>query len=148
MVTIPMINHGFSVTFGIISKGIAINVRATRGMTISLACSIGFAGCVPLYNCSDQVRQSSASADSKLHATIYTRDCGATTSELVHVSISPANRARSEEDVVFTFKGEAETVKTTWISDNQLQIAYGIGVVTRQVNAYSGVQISYVEGKK
>ena len=94
----------------------------TRATLLAIVC--GLAGCDSpvLFSCDDTVKGSLTSPDGKCIATVYERDCGATTDFTTHVNLRTTSAGfEGGKNVVFVAKGK-HTVAIEWQNDVTLRV--------------------------
>jgi hypothetical protein len=108
-------------------------------LLLALLCS----GCG---SCGDEVTSESIGPDRASKATLFTRNCGATTDFSTIVSIHrPDNSFSDEGDFVFVAKGQGN-IQLKWISAKALEIhceGRERKYVFRRVTALGDIDISY-----
>ncbi len=72
--------------------------------------------------CSDDVSVEAITPDEKRIATVFVRNCGATTDYVTHVAVNWRSSERNNDDIVFTLAGD-NAVKVIWSDNNTLRIA-------------------------
>ncbi len=121
--------------------------RAMRLFCVLCVVSI-LTGCNP---CSDEVLSEVHSPDGVMTATLFIRDCGATTDFSSIVSIHRKGRGfRSEDDRVFVAKGRHD-FDITWTGPNALMIRCGNCApkeVFRQTAKLGKIDISFDQDSK
>lgn len=86
-------------------------------IVVSVALSV--AGCSP---CADEVIWRRLSPDAKLTATVFLRDCGATTKPVSWVTVHPsAERYDKEKDIALT-ADRVQKIEVTWTDNSNLSI--------------------------
>ncbi len=102
-------------------------------------------GCSNLF-CSNDIIKEVVSPDGKFVATVFDRNCGATTPYLRIVSLRAAKNsfdAESYNDWVFKIKGQPK-VEISWTAIDKLSINYaGSGEAPTLVDSWKEVKISY-----
>ena len=110
--------------------------------SVLLACACTFVGCM----CSDKVLSRSTSPDGGLVATVFERDCGATTDFSTILSISGTSENFKDERVfVFVAKGQ-KGVTVKWTGRRALWVECDGCTrpsVFRQVTALGDIDITY-----
>jgi Family of unknown function (DUF5412) len=95
--------------------------------------------------CDNQLIEDVKSPNGKYTASVFERDCGATTPYIEIVSLhSSAAKFDPEnyDDWVFTVQGRSK-VKATWISDDKLQVSYTYtGEKLTQQEKWNGINIT------
>jgi hypothetical protein len=96
--------------------------------------------------CGDQVMTEVPSPAKKYVATLFERNCGATTSYVRVVTLRPfgdkLNSGRTK-DWVFVTEGQP-TMRLTWKDDKSLEVYFSGGAsVSRQQGTWKDVKISY-----
>jgi hypothetical protein len=77
---------------------------------------------IPSFDCNDEIKVESKSPEGKYTATLYERDCGATTDFSTIVSLrSSSNKFSGEEGRIFVIKGRPQ-IKITWRESISLQV--------------------------
>ncbi|CAN7591585.1 hypothetical protein LJR289_004281 [Pseudoduganella sp. LjRoot289] len=117
-------------------------------LTLFIACGVGmsFSACVEPV-CENQVLREISSPDGKKIATLFSRNCGATTSHVQVVKIRRSGTNFSGENpttYIFTMRGEHK-VDIRWLAGDQLQITrpqYADDIF-HEVNVWDGSKISY-----
>ena len=124
---------------------IFIKMAAIKRISLGLlACSVVLlVSCSP---CSDTVRSSVRSADGKLVANIYERDCGATTdfSSMVNVQ-SASDKFHADEGLLFVAKGRYD-LSVVWTGSRTLLVTCANCSrknVYRQVVALGNIDVKY-----
>lgn len=104
-----------------------------------------------LYNffniiCIDSVVSETSSINNQYIATLFQRDCGATTSISTIVSIRDKqdNFAGDRDDFVFVVKGEQQ-IDVKWVPNNKLQITSCETNVFIKKAVWNGIRIEYVK---
>ena len=97
------------------------------------------------FECLDKILQEADSVDGSLRATLFSRDCGATTGDNRQVNL----RARvdgfdSRRGTVFVVDGAGD-VAVAWTSPRVLQITHERGPVVRADTSWDAVEIVYLE---
>lgn len=88
-----------------------------------LICAISFSGCSTLDSlCGNMILEEIPSPDKKLKAVLFARDCGATTSESMQVSILDADENLDDNSVGNVFITDYETISLKWLSVSALEI--------------------------
>src|ERR1700730_19405248 len=96
-------------------------MRASFAALLSVLASIAMllGGCSP---CADEVTWRKPSPDSKLTATVFLRDCGATTKPVSWVTVHPsAGRYDKEKDIALT-ADRGQKIEVTWTDNSNLSI--------------------------
>lgn len=110
---------------------------------ILFAAACAEVGCI----CPDNVLSRSTSPDGTLVATLFQRDCGATTDYSTIVSVqSPSQGFRDERTFVFVAKGQ-KSVTVKWTSKRDLSIeceACSRPTVFKEVTALGDINIVYL----
>jgi len=83
--------------------------------------AIFLAGCNALDPCENVLLRQAMSLDGKLKAVVFSRGCGATTSESVQISILQASAVLPNE-AGNIFVAEEANIYVKWLSTSQLQI--------------------------
>jgi hypothetical protein len=115
-----------------------------NSLFLSLVCSlVWLVSCNP---CSDTPRSKATSADGKLVANFYERNCGATTdfSSMVNVQ-SASDKFRADEGVLFTAKGRYD-LSVAWTGPRMLLITCGNCSrknIYREVVALGDIDVRY-----
>jgi hypothetical protein len=102
-------------------------------------------GCIePL--CGNDILEDALSPDGQFIATVFERDCGATTPFYRIVSLRKAKRSfdpEAKDGRVFDIKGQPE-IKLSWTSGDKLSIYYGGGGSEPiMASTWKDVKISY-----
>lgn len=110
------------------------------GLCIALAL---LAGCLPDL-CGNEQRAEALSPNGKLKAVTFRRDCGATTTYSVQISILPAGKALpNEAGNVFVASGEPLVI-ARWVDDRHLTISGGgSSGAFKAESLFRDVQITY-----
>src|SRR6266576_6907498 len=95
---------------------------------ILLAACLAILGCI-FQGCGEELKAEAASPDGKVVATVWERNCGATTSFIAHVNLRPSNEAFREdsdgvikEGQVFVIRGPGDRIKLVWQDPRRLVI--------------------------
>lgn len=96
---------------------------AKRRAYLVMPFCIVLSACLSL--CKDTWQPEVASSDGKYYASVFIRDCGATTSEYTHVVLRSQGLLSSyrDDNIVFSLKYDPE-VKLEWIDPTHLVIRY------------------------
>lgn len=103
------------------------------------------AGCASLNfdMCGNTITRQAISPDGKLKAVVFSRDCGATTSESVQVSLVEAT-APLPDEAGNIFIAEQANIYIKWLSASKLQITVPANIkVSEQEAKYGAVVILY-----
>ncbi len=96
--------------------------------------------------CGNELIREVTSPDGKYIASIFERNCGATTPyiRVVNLRLSDEKFAPEEDDDwVFTIHGQSD-VKVSWVADGELKITYsGAGDQPTQRRKWKDVSVSY-----
>jgi hypothetical protein len=96
--------------------------------------------------CGNELVTEAASPDGRYIATIFERDCGATTPHISVVSLRLSGARfdpEEDKDWVFTIHGQSD-VKVLWVADRNLKITYsGTGDQPTQRRKWKDVTVSY-----
>lgn len=108
---------------------------------------MAYIGCVPMFECADTIKATSVSPDGFYAATLFERDCGATTNFNLQVKLQKKDEnSDRDSDVLFVIEGRPD-VKLTWNSDRHLKIEYSMlpsSRVFRSTKEWDDVTIEYV----
>lgn len=106
-------------------------------------------GCDMLSNrCDDRIRSEVSSADRKYVATLYIRNCGATTDYSSIVSIRESTSkfdGDADQNIVFVVKGQPD-VAVKWNSLNEIRVQCRACVsrdILKHESSWNAVRISY-----
>ena len=125
-----------------------MNAVGTRFMRGSLVLLLGaFLGSCDASLCSNELINEVASPNGKYIASVFERNCGATTPYVRVVSLHSSDAKLAPEDSddwVFTIHGQSD-VKVSWIADDKLKVSYsGTGEQpTRREKKWKGIVIAY-----
>lgn len=98
-------------------------------------------------SCGNDLAKEFPSPNGQLKAVVFRRDCGATTSFTMNVSILPAGQSLPNQPGDAFVKDDDEPPAVHWIDDTHLLISETWpGKILLQKNAVGKVQISYKEG--
>lgn len=113
---------------------------------ISILGLAGLSGCdnVLFGDCTDAMKAEARSPDGRYVATVFERDCGATTDFSTHVGIRKNDKLMmfSEQVSVLTIKGR-ETVDVEWSTDETLLISLPKAKTFTKLQAWRDVKIVY-----
>src|SRR3954467_15995267 len=103
--------------------------------------------CGPSVNCSDVISSEAASPDGGLRATVFQRDCGATTAISTHVVVRhPSEKLDSARVHVILILETDSPVTASWKSSTRLVVSVPKGSkVFRKEPSAAGVKIEYDE---
>jgi hypothetical protein len=122
------------------TKIILIHLSLLRILSLPL-----LTGCAS-FICGNDIIQEAISPDGQFIATVFERDCGATTPYYRIVSLRKAKRSfdtEAKDDWVFNIKWQPE-IKVLWTSHNNLSIYYGGGGSEPiMASSWKEVKISY-----
>src|SRR5262245_8016231 len=96
-------------------------------------------------DCSNTILSEAVTDDGKRTATVFERNCGATTSFVRFVSVRMANAAfdaELENQYVFVIEGQPE-VRIAWEGPDHLSVKFASGRIIRQVMIWYGVTVLY-----
>ena len=100
--------------------------------------------------CSDAVERELLSPDPGLKATMFVRDCGATTDFSTIISLHGSSSSFKEQDhFVFVIKGRAK-IELLWTGPRQLSVkcpTCQAGDIYKQLDQFKGVEIRYLLAK-
>jgi hypothetical protein len=131
-------------------------MRATRwipGLAVVALLAWGAWRAVGLYDwlgrwtdCSNVILSEAVSSDGKRAATVFERNCGATTSFARFVSVRLAAAAfdpQAEKEYVLVVEGQPD-IKVAWDAPDYLSVKFGATPrIVRQVLIWYGVTVSY-----
>ena len=117
-------------------------------MTIRLAVAVGLSpfltGC--FFECADKMLREVASPDGAYIATVFERDCGATTDYARIVMIREKGEkfvGDRKKNYVFTIQGKKD-VDLQWENGNHLVIARPSGRIFKEADSWRKVRVSYI----
>jgi uncharacterized lipoprotein YmbA len=110
--------------------------------TITVTLAILFVGCSSFDPCENTFIRQAASPDGKLKAIVFSRGCGATTSETVQVSILDANASLPNEAGNILVVEEVN-VYVKWLSASQLQVTVPTAKIFEKQQRHGSITISY-----
>ncbi len=121
--------------------------RYLRSLFVSIillqGCTIPF-----LDRCDDQITREAASDDDKFIATLYVRNCGATTDYSSIVSLREKTSefdGDADANIIFVAKGR-QTIGFNWVSPNEIRVQCNTcvsGDIFKHEHSWKTVQISY-----
>lgn len=100
--------------------------------------------------CSDTVISTVDSPDHSYTATIYERDCGATTDFVTNVNLQPKYTGPFNPEKgtqILTQEGRHE-VKATWLANDSLELNYPFDEVFAQEATWQDVKIKHTEARQ
>ena len=110
---------------------------------VAATVAISFVGCSSFDPCENTFIRQAASPDGKLKAVVFSRGCGATTSETVQISILAANASLPHE-AGNVFVVEESNVYVKWLSSSQLQVtAPAASKIYTKEQKYGSITIIY-----
>ena len=114
---------------------------------------IRFVACILLgvltsscHPCADEVVWSKASQNGDLTATVFYRDCGATTKEVTWLTIHRSSASYDRPDDIALTADHMQTIDLTWIDNSHLSVrcrSCRRDEVHHQANSVRSVQIRY-----
>jgi hypothetical protein len=121
-------------------------MNAARGV-VAVLVLLGVLSCretVLFENCDDTIKAEARSPDGRYVASVFERNCGATTNYSTLVSLRDAtqNFAPGEQGWVFVLSGQAD-VTLTWESDRLLKVSSTRREAFRSESTWRDVQVSY-----
>jgi hypothetical protein len=124
-------------------------MAATRKISLSLVLVCSLIWLVSCNPCSDTPKSKATSADGRLMANVYERNCGATTDFSSMVSVqSTSDKFRAEEGLLFVAKGRYD-LSVAWTGPRTLLItctSCSRSNVFREVAALGDIDVKYSLG--
>lgn len=118
--------------------------RAVSRLVVAVACLL-VAACGP--ECAEDVVASEGSPDGRYVATVFVRNCHATSPFVTIVSIRPGDEAFDPDGpYVFSLHGRAP-VSVRWDSATQLTVTHPAERVYRSAESWRGVRVRYQESR-
>jgi hypothetical protein len=112
-------------------------------LVIVVAAAMSLMGCSAIDLCENTFIRQAGSPDGKLKAVVFSRGCGATTSESMEVSILEAN-ASPPNGAGNIFGADVSNVYVKWLSSSQLQVtAPATSKVYTKEQKYGSITIIY-----
>src|SRR5437879_3743270 len=113
---------------------------------LTIVTTVMLCSCDHFTDCKDTILSEAVSPDSKLSATVFERDCGATTAKNTQVCIrlqsEPFNPKKHPSFLIFEGEGN---VSLLWKNRDKLEIRLHQNIGTfRNDKEASGVQIDYI----
>lgn len=119
-----------------------------RRSVLSLLCLAALVGCDDrsfLFTCSDTVQSEAHSIDDRYVATVFERDCGATTDYSTNVSLRDSVEpfdSSQDENIVFTV-GSQTTINVEWTAENALVLVASTENIFRRLESWRDVRVTY-----
>ena len=102
------------------------------------------AGCSEIDPCENVVVKTVFSPDKSHKVVVFTRGCGATTSDSTQVSLLRANEEEGNSGNALVFKDERD-VEVTWKDDHTVELAYSWqDPIFQEAQPIDGVWIKFV----
>lgn len=110
---------------------------------VAATAAMSLVGCSSLDPCENTLIRQATSPDGKSKAVVFSRGCGATTSESVQISILEAN-APLPDEAGNIFVAEESNVYVKWLSPSQLQVsAPAASKIYTKEQKYGSITIFY-----
>mgnify|MGYP002779653509 FL=1 len=109
----------------------------------------GIAGCnFALFSCENNIIRETSSPDNKWKAVAFSRDCGATTSESVQISILNEQETLNDEATGNVFIADKFNPSIKWLSATKLEITIPAPVkISQQKARFDIVSVIYKREK-
>ena len=121
-----------------------MNSRRLILLLLIVSVSVSMTSCLFIGICGNDELSRTTSPDGKMDAVSFRRNCGATTSFSLHISIIPSGRRIKNEKKGNIYISDYCDTQFYWISDSELVIEkMKIGEVYKSENRFRKISIDY-----